>query len=343
MKIRPHWNTAVGRLLFATFILAYALGRATVQTVSPVWIGTDTSIQGNGGSGAKFTAFSQRMVQPITYAGTVSALSSSTLTDTNASWSNGQFGTNGLLSYVEFDNGWMADIADSSANNHSLVLAGPLTWVVSAGDAYRIRPHSTIATLLGTNNAAGLQTGLNPAQADNVLILIPETQQTVTIFYFSNTTVHGWFRADFSAAGNQIIYPEQGLLIRRIGPGNLHLYLSGPIKSGSAAVPIVQGLNLISTLQSITNLPLSALNLYTGNPLTGISSGLNPTAGDNLLLLQPDGSSATYFYYKDSKGNEGWMDALFNSAAAVPINAGNAFYIRRRPPNGSFNWLVPQQ
>src|SRR5262249_3843725 len=139
MKIRSERKLAVVRLLLALFSAVHGAGYATVQTVSPVWICTGTSIQGNGGSGTRLTAFSQRMVQPIATAGTVSTLQNSTLTDTNASWSNGQFGTNGLPAYVEFNNGWMADIADSSANSHSLVLAGSLGGVVSAGDAYRIR------------------------------------------------------------------------------------------------------------------------------------------------------------------------------------------------------------
>ena len=327
----------------AVLLIGAFTSRGVIQTTSPTWICTATTIQGNGGTGSKFTAFSQRMIQPVAYAGTVSSLQNSSLTDTNATWTNGQFGTNGVQGYVEFNNGWMVDIADTSANNQSLSLAGSLSGIASPGDAYRVRPHFTIASLFGTNNAAGLKPGLNPAQADTILVQIPQTQQTMTVFYFSNAVSQGWFRADFSPAGNQVVYPEQGLLVRRIVAGNLNLYSYGPVKSGTAVVPVDQGLNLVGTLQSVTNLPLSALNLYTGNLLTGVSSGLNPTASDNLLLLQSDGSTTTYFYYKDNNGNAGWLDALFNSANSVPINAGSAFFIRRRPPNGSFNWSMPTQ
>src|SRR5262245_33938312 len=84
---------------------------ATIETTSPVWVATATTIQGNGGSGSKLTVFSQRMVLPIQYAGTISSVQNATMTDTNATWNNGQFGTNGTLSYVEFDDGWMMDIA----------------------------------------------------------------------------------------------------------------------------------------------------------------------------------------------------------------------------------------
>ncbi|HTL54065.1 MAG TPA: YDG domain-containing protein, partial [Candidatus Limnocylindrales bacterium] len=324
-------------------LIVVATVPSPVQTTSQVWIGTDTAIQGNGGSGTKFTTFSQRMIRPIAAAGTVSSLQNSILTDTNATWTDGQFGTNGIRSYVEFDSGLSADIANSSGGSHTLTLAGSPGGIVSIGDPYRIRSHFTIASLFGTNNETGLKTAQNPAQADNILLQIPETQQTLTIFYFSNSAAQLWLRADFSAASNQIIYPEQGVLVRRIAPGNLDLFASGPVKSGSAIVPVEQGFNLLGTLQSINSLSISALGLYTGSPLTGIASGLNPTAADNLLVVQPDGSTATYFYFKDTHGNESWLDPSFNSANAVPINPGSAFFIHRKPANPAFNWSMPAQ
>src|SRR5215467_4874445 len=93
---------------------------ATIETTSPVYVGAATTIQGNGGSGSKLTLFSQRMVQPISYAGKVSSTASTTLTDTNSTWANGQFGSAGTQAYVEFDNGFMVDIANSSSSLKSL-------------------------------------------------------------------------------------------------------------------------------------------------------------------------------------------------------------------------------
>src|ERR1051326_213325 len=207
MNNAPEWKWIMRWGGWLVLAMATATSQAAIETTSPAWVCTATTIQGNGGSGTKFTAFSQRMVQPIAYAGTVSATQGSTLTDTNAAWTNGEFGTNGLLSYVEFTNGFMVDIADTSANNHNLILAGSLSGIATTGDAYRVRSHFTIASLFGTNNETGLKSGLNPSQADNILLEIPQTQQTMSIFYFSNSTSHGWFRADFSPAANQIVYP----------------------------------------------------------------------------------------------------------------------------------------
>ena len=334
---------AIGRSWMMAFLLVSNASWASIETTSPVWVCTGTTIKGNGGSGSAFTAFSQRMIQPIAFAGTISSIQDPILTDTDASWADGEFGTNGILSYVEFNNGFMVDIANTSSNNQSLTLAGSLSGIALPGDAYRVRSHFTIASLFGTNNETGLNPGLNPSQADNILLEIPQTQQTMSVFYFSNAVSHGWYRADFSPASNQVVYPEQGVLVRRITTGDLSLFLCGPVKTGPAVAPVDQGFNLVGTLQATTNLPLTALNLYTGDPSTGISSGLNPTVADNLLVLQANGSTATYFYYKDTHGNEGWLDAIFNSANTVLINAGSAFFIHRRSPNGAFNWSMPVQ
>jgi hypothetical protein len=329
-------------ILLVTALFGARHTYAVVEVTSPVWAASATTLQGNGGAGTKYTSFSQRTVRAILYAGTISAVQNNTLTDTNANWSNGQFGVNGVQSYVEFPNGWTADISDTSGGTKTLTLAGNITGIAAAGDGYQIRAHSTIASLFGTNNETGLKVGLNPAQADNILLQIPQTQQTMTIFYFSNATVHGWFRADFSPAANQIVYPEQGVLVKRVSSGDVNLYACGPVKVGATVAPIDPGFNLMGTLKSATTLTLGGLNLYSGNPATGIASGLNLSSSDNVLILKPDGSTASYFYFKNNQA-EGWVDASFNPAGNTAFPPGTAFYIHRLNANGSFNWTIPAE
>jgi hypothetical protein len=321
--------------------LATVSGHA-VETTSPICAGALTPISGNGGVGYKVTAFSQRMVLPIQYAGKLTSFQHESLTDSKAHWANGQFGTNGILSYVEFDNGWMVDIADTIAVGGTLVLAGSLDGIATVGDSYRVRSHMTVAGLFGPDNEIGLKPGLNPSQADVILLQIPQSQQTLTIFYFSNAFAKGWYRADFSPAGNQVIYPEQGVLVRRTVPGDISLFTSGAVKSGATIVPVEPGFNILGTLKSSSNLPLSALNLYTGNIGTGIASGLNLTDSDVLLLVQPDGSTRSFFYFKNS-AYRGWLDAGFKPADNTLINAGTSFFIRRKAANGPFYWTIPAE
>jgi hypothetical protein len=273
----------------------------------------------------------------------VSSLQNTALTDTNANWTTSEFGNGGVPAYAEFDNGSMVDIAGSASTTKSLSLAGSLGGMASAGDVYRIRAHFTVASLFGTNNETGLKSGGNTAQADNVMVLIPQTQQTLTIFYYDDGVNHGWLTADYTPADKLVIYPEQGLLVRRVASGDRNLYLCGPVKTGVTMAPVQPGYNLVGTLKSLSPLNLSALNLYTGNPVTGLASGGNTADSDTLLVVQPDGTTATYFYYKDSFGNEGWLDANYNFSATVPIKAGSAFFIHRLPASTGFNWTIPAE
>jgi len=133
------------------------------------------------------------------------------------------------------------------------------------------------------------------------------------------------------------------VMVRRIGATDVNLYACGPIKLGEAIAPVLPGFNLVGTLKSLSPLSLSSLNLYTGDPNTGIASGLNLTVSDNLLVVQPNGSSASYFYFKDTKGHEGWLDALFNAAGNIPVAPGSAFFIHRQLSHGVFDWTIPAE
>jgi hypothetical protein len=331
-------------LLLASGIVTGAAftSKAAVKTSSETWIGTSTTIQGNGGTGTKITQFAQRMVAPVETAGSVCLLQNETLSDTNSAWADGQFGTNGAPAYVEFDNGWMADIANCSGSMHCLTLAGGLGGAVSTGNSYRIHKHFTIASMFGTNNEAGLASGLNPSSTDNIILVNPQTQRNLIIFYYNDGTYHGWLNSSFMPADNQIIYPEQWVMVRRHVVQDTSLYLVGPVKTGTAVVTVDSGFNLVGTLKSATAMNLSALNLYTGDTTTGLASGLNPSSSDNLLVAQPNGTTAIYFYYNDGT-YQGWVDGAFNPAPNAQIAPGTAFFIHRKAANAPFNWTIPAE
>jgi hypothetical protein len=312
---------------------------ATIETTSPVYVGASTTLAGNGGSGSRLTTFGLRMVQPIAFAGKISDTQNNTLTDTNATWADGQFGTSGTQAYVEYDNGVMVDVSNTSASSQSLTLAGSLSGIASVGDSYRVRPHMTIASLFGTNNETGLKVGTTASQADSILLQMAVSQATVTIFYFSNQFGHGWVFGNLQAADRQVIYPEEGVMVLRKVPGDLSLFTCGPVKTGITVVPIEPGYNLVGTLKSLNAVTLTNLNLYTGSSTTGMASGFSAGGSDNVLVIAPDGTSTTYFYHTVG----GWVDGSLHSAANVPIAAGSAFFLKRLTADGPFNWTIPAE
>lgn len=328
---------------FIRLRVAYSGGQAT----SPVWGGTDTIIQGNRGSGSALTVFSQRLATPLESAGIITGISGGTLTDTNASWTSNQFGTNSTPAYVEFNNGSMLDIDSTFAGSSALQLAGNLSGIALVGDTYRIRGHLTVAGLFGTKNETGLLAGPNPSQSDNVLLWLPGNQKALTLFYYADpsfTSWQGWVRADtFAQDPNEVIYPAEGLMVRRLAAGAVNLVSSGQTKSGVSVIAVQRGYNLLGTLKSLASVSLSNLNLYTGDSATGVIGGLNPSASDNLLTVNPDGSTTTYFYYYNPGVSQGWVNANgFTAAGSVQLSPGSAFFINRQSSAG-FSWTDPAE
>jgi hypothetical protein len=148
---------------------------------------------------------------------------------------------------------------------------------------------------------------------------------------------------NLTPADNEVIYPEEGVQVVRKVPGDVELYACGPIKTGVTVAPILPGYNLVGTLKSLSSLNLNALNLYTGDATTGLASGLTPSQSDNLLMIKPDGTSTTFFYYNRPGVFAGWVDGSLHLAGNVPVPAGSAFFIKRLNAAGSLNWVIPAE
>jgi hypothetical protein len=315
---------------------------AAVESTTESFVASATSLPGHSGSIQQFTCFSLQMVNPAVYAGVVTSVGLGAITDTGAAWAQDQFnGTNGSF-YAEFASGWNANISHSDALNKTLTFTASQPVTLVPGTAYRIRRHATLSDVFGTNDESGLLGGQNSAQADNILLHSPDTQVTHTFFYSTVPGFNGWYRDDYTPAAQSVIYPGQGIMVRRKGASNLVLYLRGPAKEGMTLAPVYPGLNLVGTLKGSKPLRLSELNLYTANPATGVAGGSNPNMADNLVVINPDSTTATYFY-SDYPGFQGWYDASFRPTGTVMINAGSAFFINRKAPRGAFYWGVPPE
>ena len=267
--------------------------------------------------------------------GTATAAAVNTLTDSNAQWPAG-----GLVGYYVritsgVDEGVMADITANTGTE--LTLSDDLSAFAVVGQPYEIRPHTTVECVFGTNNEAGLLSDLNSMDADNVLLVSPGGVEQ-TIFYSSADNL--WRDNNFSDVTQQEIAPEQGFVVRRKDPAALNIYNQGALLIGKKVVPIENGFNLIGTIKSNAALTLDDLGLFTGDDATGVSDGLNPLAADNLLIVNPDGTTSLYFYLIIN-AISGWHDVSYNAAGTVPVAPGSSFYFRRRPANAPFNWTIP--
>ena len=317
-------------------------GFAAVETVSEPYAGIGTYLEGSRRGVERRTFFSAQCVCPSAYAGKVSSVQGNVIIDLNARWANNQFnGANGLY-YVEFDSGLLADIQDTVAANHSLVLVGNLEDVVRPEDAYRVRRHMTLADMFGHTNEIGFLAATNSDDADNVTIHVPELQETQTFYYRNEPGSEGWFRADEAPASNTVVFPEQGLILRRKGAGRITFFQHGAVKRGRFLVPILEGTNLVGTVKLRKNFKLAELNLYTGDPTTGFVAADNLEDADNIVVVNPvKGTAKTYFYSTNYLGRAGWFDEKYRSASRAVVPAGSAFYVLRKSSHGMFHWSVP--
>ena len=311
-----------------------------VESVSEVYLAQATAIAGSSGGRAAVSYFSLSIVSPVAYVGSVSAVNANTATDPAPQWPPELVAAPSGTYYAEFDSGTMADLSSMDLASGAMLFVSDIASLVSPGESYRIRKHLTLADVFGANNEAGLQPGMNAAEADNVILHDPQSQQTLTFFYSSVPGFTGWYRDDYTPANDVIIYPEQGIMVRRKSAESLVLYTHGPLKTGASRVPVFPGYNLLGTLQSTRSLTLAELNLYTGDPATGLAAASNPAEADTLIVVNPDSTTRTFFY-SDFPGFEGWFDAAYVPAGDVPIAPGSAFFIHRQNSRGLFYWSIP--
>jgi hypothetical protein len=315
----------------------WPVSAASVQTVSETFIGSAVTVAGVQGSAERIGFFSHRPVRPALYSGKVTSVGATTITDARANWTGTQFSGRGSL-YAEFANGLEADIQQVSFASKTLSFSGPVPPSLTAGVAYRIREHHTVAKIFGSANQAGLRSGANAADAETIRHFEPETQQVRTYFYVTFNGFTGWVTSDYSPASNIVIYPEQGLMIRRVTAPDLTLTSSGPLKQVPSTIPVYPGNNLLGLYNRSTPVRLDDLGLVSA----GLNGGPNAEVSDILRKFNADGMTTTTYFYVNLAGFEGWYDMSYQPAGQVTLVPGSVFILYRRTP-AAFDWTLSAQ
>lgn len=332
--------------LLAGMVICGPAAHAAEESLSETFISYASVINGAGGGSWGLTYLSLQMVRPLAGVGVITSVGAGSITDENASWAEDQFNGPTNRFYVSLKSGAsqgrMIDITDTDADLKQLLLAEDLTGAAQPGDEFEIRPHFTVDDLFGAGNSSGLQAGSNPETADNIILFPPGSQASVTLFYSSATGNTGWHKSDFTPAGSLVIYPQQGMIIRRRGVNSVTVFGTGAVKPGATKIQVSPGYNVLGSLRADRSLKLADLNIFTGSPATGLAGGRNAKEADNLLLIDAAGATRTYFY-STVPGHTGWHSSAYEPAASVEIPPGTAFVIQRKQPNGSFEWNIPAE
>lgn len=308
---------------------------------SQTFISSAKVIHGSSNAAPAYTYLCLDMFTPVVASGTITALGSTSIIDHDADWTEQQFSGDNGAHYLEFTDGTIVDIVNTDAINKELFVPQGLQGLVSVGDAYWIRKYMTFVEIFGADNELGLDPGLSISDSDIVMMFDAENQKMDNYFFSDYPGFSGWYRQDYTSASATYLYPEQGFVITKRGPGDRVLYLNGIVREKAYQAPIYEGYNLVGSINGGREMRLEDLGLYTGDSLTGMVAGSNPAEADNLFLVEPNGTVKTYFY-TDLVGFEGWYDFFFNPAGNLRIPSGTGFYLLRKAENGFFEWTMSQ-
>ncbi|MGK0188746.1 MAG: hypothetical protein ACI9R3_004560, partial [Verrucomicrobiales bacterium] len=280
-------------------------------------------------------------VQPKRYDGLVTSAGAATLSDNLANWSGAIFSAK--PHYVRITsgsgNGLTADILSHSSTE--LTLSDDLSGLISAGDAFEIRPHTTLGRVFGEMNSAGLTEGLNASDADN--LLLPDPSGAVRRFFYSNAPLDtGWKTQTYSNAADETLLPEGGFIISRKQTGSMRLYQQGARRIGALNAPVEQGFNLISIVSAKRTFSLANSGLFTGDPATGVTTGANANDADVIWAIDSNTGQVTRYFHNGTQ----WLDNQFNPSDSFEFDPDDSYYIQRKPRSGvpsasnGFNWLI---
>jgi hypothetical protein len=178
----------------------------------------------------------------LEYQGTATGVASGTLTDSSASWSSTRWtATPHLVTFVSGAAlGRSFLISSHTAQELTLQTEGAdLTSLVATGDAFEIRPASTLALIFGDPPMSVASGGESTAD------LVQLWNGTDFDSYFHNGT--NWQQAGVDGdRGNTVIFPDDGVFLSNRGRARDQIWFFGRVPSVARAVVLGPGKSYVS-------------------------------------------------------------------------------------------------
>lgn len=328
-------------------LVAPAFAQTTATTDPVGYISLEITPSATAGV-AKYSYKGLGLTRTVAYQGSAetSTGGTTTIVDNEATWTDNQFNgaSAAITHFVEITSGAAAgttyDIVATVASTKTLTLAQSLAASVTAGSTFKIRQHWTIGSVFGAANEGGLQGGTSTS-ADQVLSWNGSGFDT---YYYQTSGFGGigWRKSGAPTVPKDgaLIYPEDGLVVKRNQTTPLSIVLMGSVKLGQTSIPVVSGYNYTSNVNAAP-MTLASSGLYTGVTSTGLAGGTS-TGADQVLVWNGTGYD-TYYYQTSGFGGIGWRrsGAPTVDASTTSIGVGVSVVLNRKNA-AAFNWVVPQ-
>lgn len=210
-----------------------------------------------------------------------------------------------------------------------------LATAPNVGDEFVVYQLSTLTSVFGATNSAGLNGAATPDAADIVSL----TSGGQIIQYFYNATANAWRLVSTPEGANQndvVIESSSGVMVTRRNAGSeATLRLSGEVLGGRHSVNVSTGFSIVNNPFLVpTTLAASSLQ----DNLTG---GTGPGAAD-IVYLENNGSLTGYYYKTGGLGGSGWRALGDNTTdqGAVVIAPGKALLFKEHA--GSAGFALPE-
>lgn len=322
----------------ALMLVSSGASFAATSTTDPVGFIT---LNAPGSASGTLSIRSLGLTRAVEYQGSAETKSTNSIGDSEATWTDDQFNTATDKFFVEITSGTFSgatfDIADTfgtSAPAKTIQTVQALPAGLTAPFTFKVRKHWTLSTVFGTGSSLILNGG-DAGSADKVLIF----NGTGYTQYYYQTSGFGTGWRDVTDPGtdkaNQVLFPDDGLIINRKQASPVNVVLMGAVKMGQTSFPIVSGLNVVG------NPCAAAMTLGSSGLLESGFVGGNGSTGDQVLFF--NGTGYETYYYQTSGFGTGWRKLTDpgTDAGTTSIPVGTALIIKRAGASG-FDWKVPQ-
>lgn len=291
-------------------VLSSGLVSAQATTASTTPVGYESLTLHSG-----FNYLGLRLHSSVIASGTLKVITATSVTDTGADLSAISANPNTLyVLEVENGGGIITEFLGSAVSGSTITTVDNLSPTganVAVGAAYKIRPASTLSSVFGAANSAGLASGFFGSGGADV-IYSPNGTGGFRRFYY-DTGYASWANADTAAAVNgaavALVYADS-LLISSTGTGAASITVAGELKK--APTKVVALANAFTYISTVAPAGLTLAGAFGATNPAGFDKGFFGSGGADVVYV-PQGSTFKRYYF--DSGYNSWADA--DTATAV--------------------------
>jgi uncharacterized protein (TIGR02597 family) len=265
--------------------------------------------------------------------GPVTSVGATTLTDSNASWTSGQFSTATNPYFVKMVTGSAMGrfylITANTANQITVDTRGTsFIGLVTVGNRYQIIAAPTLGSLFGTSSVPFLMNA-SKSSADYLQVWTGSAWQS----YWH--TGANWRTSGTTAnQNNTILYPDEALLVTRRATTPLTIALKGEASMIAEQTEMVGPGNTFAANRYPVNVQIKNLGLLA---LPNWISAVSASEADRVQIREA-GMWVTYWHNGTSWKKGGTTVSQDNAL----INAGAGYYVLRRSSSASLSAFASQ-